>query len=303
MPADRLLHPRCSKSHKVSLLTDLEFRVWIQYLLSADDFGVMRGTPLEFQGANDYLANRKVRELQRCIDAVVKSKLVGAFTHQGKPYLYQHDWQAWQKVEFPRATDNPKPPADVLEQCDAATRLLFDKHPGGKRKQKGDTGATRADNIPNDSERASRTHADHFRVSDASDVRLTANGLRPEANGLRQTAEEAAPMDEWARELVNLYDPRGRCAWNLVERPLFDVLTADPTISAWVAWDRLKARLEQHKRSHQWRVKGMVSRLDRWLREGAHLQELSETAPAGEQLSPKTQRMMSAAAQAMKESA
>src|SRR6185503_2400025 len=117
MPVDRFLHPRAGKSTKVSMLTDLEYRVWTQYLLSADDFGVMRATALAFQSDNDHLANRRTKEVQRCIDQLVSCGLLRAFEHQGKPYLYQHDWQKWQKVDYPRATLQPKPPEDVLGTC------------------------------------------------------------------------------------------------------------------------------------------------------------------------------------------
>jgi uncharacterized protein YdaU (DUF1376 family) len=89
------------------------------------------------------------------------------------------------------------------------------------------------------------------------------------------------PMDLWARELVNLYSPQGRCGWNLVERPLYAVLTADPAVPVADAWEALKARLEQQKRSAQWRA-GKISRLDRWLANGLHLQELPEHDPAPE---------------------
>jgi hypothetical protein len=88
-------------------------------------------------------------------------------------------------------------------------------------------------------------------------------------------------MDVCARELVNLAPPEGRCSWNLVERPLYKALT-DQQLAATPAesWTLLKARLENHKRSHRWRVNGTVKRLDRWLSEGSYLQELPEESPA-----------------------
>ena len=101
-------------------------------------------------------------------------------------------------------------------------------------------------------------------------------------------------MDVWARELVNLYPAQGRCGWNLVERPLCAVLLESG--DAREAWEDLKSRLERHKRSHQWRVKGMIPRLDKWLREGLHLQELPDEAPVAERFTQKTNRTMSAAA-------
>lgn len=107
------------------------------------------------------------------------------------------------------------------------------------------------------------------------------------------------PMDLWTRELVNLYPAQARCAFNYVERPLFAALT-ESSLPPGDAWEALKARLEQHKRSHQWRIKGMIPRLDKWLREGYHLQELPESPPVADQLSAKTNRTLHAAAEILK---
>ena len=113
-----------------------------------------------------------------------------------------------------------------------------------------------------------------------------------EAKRLQQIASTALPpMDEWARELVNLYPPQGRCGWNLVERPLYAVLTSGLEASPWIAWDTIRARLEWHKRSHQWRVKQMIPRLDKWLREGMYLQELPEH-PVATLVNEKTTRTL-----------
>lgn len=189
MPADRFLHPRAGHSTKVTLLTDLEYRAWTQYLLSADDFGVMRALPIAFQNDNDHLANRPAKVLQRCIDVLVRAGLVRAFEHQGKPFIYQHDWQHWQKVEYPRATNNPIP--DDLSACDDSTRALFAKHPGGQRKDR-----RRSEDVPNVSQTNSegdpptrawaRETATATATANGSGQRLTANGERPRPPGARQ---------------------------------------------------------------------------------------------------------------------
>lgn len=111
----------------------------------------------------------------------------------------------------------------------------------------------------------------------------------------RDSALDGPPMDVWARELVNLYPSQGTCAAQLVEPPLFKALTEDsPGLTPVAAWEALKQRLESHKRSHQWRVKGMIPRLDRYLRDGAHLQVLPE-APVSTLVNDRTAGTLEAA--------
>src|SRR5690242_8264278 len=104
MPQDRLLHPKASRSQKVTSLTDFEYRVWTQYMLSSDDFGVMRLSGVTLQADNDALAAKPARIVQRAFEHLVKVGLIRTFEHQGRVYAYQHDWQEWQKIEYPRAT-------------------------------------------------------------------------------------------------------------------------------------------------------------------------------------------------------
>ena len=117
MPADRLLHARLGHSAKVSSLSDLEYRVWTTYVLAADDFGLMRADAVAFQAA-------------ACVERLVKVALVAAFEHQGARYLYQADWQDFQRVRFPARTLHPLP---ASAEVSARTHSLWSVHPGGTR--------------------------------------------------------------------------------------------------------------------------------------------------------------------------
>ena len=128
MPADRLLHARLGHSAKVSSLSDLEYRVWTTYLLGADDFGVMRAEAVAFQAAHDALSRRPTKAIGGCIERLVKVGLVAAFVHQGARYLYQVDWQDFQRVRYPLRTLHPLPAA---AEVSPKTRYLWSVHPGG----------------------------------------------------------------------------------------------------------------------------------------------------------------------------
>ena len=287
MPADRLLHPRLGHSAKVTALSDLEFRVWLTYQLAADDYGVMRLSSVTIQACDDSLAARPAKQIDAALKRLVLVGLVRTFDHQGRTYAYQPTWQNYQRVKHPRDTMQPAPP---VEQCTPATQKLIANHP-----------SYRSEELPQDFGNISETFSEE--ISEIGSLarartRETANGLRLTANGLQGVQGEALPMDAWARELVNLYPPQGRCGWNLVERPLFSAVTAGP-LTPDRHWEAMKARLEEHKRSHQWRVKGMIPRLDKWLRDGLYLQELPESAPVADQLTAKTNRTLAAGAEVL----
>lgn len=396
MPADRLLHPRAGHSQKVTSLAGDEYRVWTQYLLSADDFGVMRLSSVPLRADNDYLETLSDRLVERMLQRVIEVGLARKFQHQGKSYVYQHDWQDYQKVKWPSRTINPAPPEEQLAECSDRTRLLFSVHPGGsgakvprhlddgaspepgsrvsERDVEGllaralpsvlgqdvqvrtqvrlgnsyaDIVATLADDtalvvevkkhpitkaaIGQVRRYVSALQAQHQVVvpmvvgfsgwdkdADATGIcvvtydeaftctvgishpRLrhlpsqfslihktdSSTGKRTTANANANASADRGDfaMDAAARDLVNRYPATGRCGWNLIERPLFAVLTADASVEPAAAWAALTARLEQQKRSEQWAVKKMVPRLDRWLRDGLHLQVLepAETPSTGD---------------------
>ena len=129
MPDDRFLHKRAGQSEKVSQLSDLEFRVWTQYLLSADDFGVMRLSALTIQADNAALELRPIKAVTAALNKIVTVRLLQPFVHQNRAYVYQHNWQDWQKVTYPRQTIEPKPPVEI---CTRNMQWLLSYWPGGK---------------------------------------------------------------------------------------------------------------------------------------------------------------------------
>ena len=130
MPADRLFHARLGHSAKVSSLSDLEYRVWSTYVLAADDFGVMRADAVAFQAATDALRARPARVIGRAVMRLVTVGLVALFRHQDGRYLYQPDWQDFQKVRYPLRTLHPLP---AEAEVSARTRHLWSTHPGGMK--------------------------------------------------------------------------------------------------------------------------------------------------------------------------
>ncbi len=261
MPADRLLHARLGHSAKVSGLSDLEYRVWTTYVLAADDFGVMRAAAVAFQAAHDGLSGRPAKAVQRCIERLVKVGLVASFTHQGSRYLYQADWQDFQRVRYPLRTMHPLP--DVA-QVSAKTRRLWSVHPGGVRvpalpKATSETAGI----VPEASGTAAARFPEDFRKTPAavpedsltnpevvpSHARAcqTANGLRLMANGSSEGggAGEEDPVSggevaSRAAAFVERYRsewyPRHRGVAYAPTRPV-EASDADAAVRLCAAWD------------------------------------------------------------------
>jgi hypothetical protein len=132
MPDDRFFHKRAGHSDKVNRLTDFEELVWRYYVLSSDDFGVMRFTAGQIRTDHERAEGRTERVVQRALDRIRDVGLVHVFEHQGRAYCYSRNWQRFQKVTYPRETMLPCPEVSELLQCEDGTALLFVAHPGGK---------------------------------------------------------------------------------------------------------------------------------------------------------------------------
>lgn len=306
MPDDRFLHRRAGHGSKVNLLTDLEYRVWTQYMLSADDFGVMRASAVTLQADNDHLANRPAKVVQRALEVVIKSGLVREFEHQKRRYIYQHDWQFWQKVAYPRTTTNPPPSAEALTGCDDSTRRLFSIHPGGAGRKRVEfsenvprTDAERSENIQRTDQECSP-----LMRADAPAKRLMANGQRLTADGSEGSPRETEPPDprlpQWLDTLYAEY-PQHRVTRGFMTSSSFhEQITAGPEPQI-ARWTLMRANLDNQKRGHQWTNNhNMVPKLERWLRDGLWRQQHPSEAPVSEQLAPRVNRTLAAAANIMK---
>ena len=274
MPSDRLFHPRLGHSVKVSSLSDLEYRVWTTYVLAADDFGVLRASPVAIQAASTALEQRPSRTMTKCLDRVIAVDLVRTFTHQGERYLYQPDWQEFQKVRFPARTMQPLPrDADVS----AGTAQLWEKHPGGRRTDDGRA----SDGRPSGDGRATDAQqTDDGRASGSparGGDRETANGLRLTAHG--STGEESEKGDRLRRAPSRGLQRSGDLQANFARfwavyprkvgrdaaRRVFTRLAPDNDLT-----DRMVAAVEQHCTSEQWQKDGgqFIPHPRTWLKHG-----------------------------------
>jgi hypothetical protein len=129
MPDDRFLHRRQGLSAKLARLDHLAYRVWTQYLLSADDFGVMLSSPAVVRGDNAALAHESEDAINAALSAICQVGLTERFEHQGMWYLCSLEWQDFQKIRLPRKTYLPRPSTEVLQKCSGKTAGLFRKHP------------------------------------------------------------------------------------------------------------------------------------------------------------------------------
>lgn len=266
MPADRFLHKKAGHSRKVNLLTDLEYRVWTQYLLSADDFGVMRASAAAIKSDNDHLEHRPVKVIERCIDVLIKSTLVRAFEHQGRKYVFQPDWQDFQKVTWPAKTINPPPTSEAMATCTPATQLLFSVHPGARKvpsKFSDSTSEVLSDNSLSTSEKLSPR---------GKRLGLTANGERLTAQWGPRAIRELpdGPYDEWFPKFRDAYHPKARVDNPIVRNAFLAVFTREDKPIADIFAGLLEA-VENHCAGEQWK-RGMVPAMLKWLDEGLYLQ-------------------------------
>lgn len=188
MPDDRFIHPKLGHSIKVGGLSDFHFRVWATYILAADDCGVMRASAIALQDTNVALERRAQKTVQAALEDLIRLDLINVFEHQGRRFVYQWDWQDWQKVRYPRASIHPDPPPDVLVKCSELTQELFRIRAERFRESSGNGAGI----IPEDSRKAAEVLPKDY--GDSSEVlrslpraggrdRLTANGKRLTANG------------------------------------------------------------------------------------------------------------------------
>lgn len=297
MPADRLLHQKLGHSEKVSSLSDFEFRVWVTYELASDDYGVMRFSALAIQAANDALAEpKKARAIQAALDQIKQIGLVDTFVHQRHTFCFQLDWQNFQRVKHPRDTAQPCPPPDKLAMCTPATRKLFSQHPMLRKEEPSEElpedFGNASGNVPEDKSELGSLACGH--------ARETANGYRLTANGERQEAAVDKPnYHGWFEQLCADYPEQAVTRSHLAEQGFFQALSR-ATDGPFAAWARMQSNLQNQIRGHQWRVKRMIPRLDKWLRDGLWEQRHDEQAPVTEQLGSRTARTLTAATDILK---
>lgn len=115
-----------------------------------------------------------------------------------------------------------------------------------------------------------------------------------------ETEKGDPPFDEWFERLRDDYPQSAVSAGHLTQQAFFNALSGHRE-GSWFAWSLMQANLENQKRGYQWRVKRMIPKLEKWLREGLWLQQHEESAPVAERLTSRTNTTLEAAAEVMRE--
>lgn len=125
MATHRVIEKAAGTGERTCSLSPLEFRVWVQYLLSADDYGICPAEAIKLQADCPALQRESAKRVQAALERLVAVGLCGVFADGQRRYLYQSDWQEFQRIKHPTRTALPPPPAEVLEKCSAKTAELF----------------------------------------------------------------------------------------------------------------------------------------------------------------------------------
>ncbi len=295
MPAERLLDPTIGDSQKVAQLSALEYRVWTIYLIAADDYGVLPCLASKIQGADRWCAEQDRGVIQAALERLCDVAIVRRFEIRGDAFICSLRWQKYQHIRRPRRSHYPTPPADVLAECDKDTAALFSKK-------------SPADDSGNISE-----VPQHFGISEifpkfgnssaCSRAPAGASNSYSNSNSSSNSFGEGletplpdlpdAPFDVWLLELTGQYPPQAVTNGRLTHDAFLDVFRGDPRAPPEVIADVL-AHLDNQKRGYQWRVKRMIPKLEKWLREGLWQQLHDETPPTA-LVSEKTLAHMTAA--------
>jgi hypothetical protein len=83
----RLLHKKGAQGERVIKLNHLEFRIWVQYVLSADDYGVMRGSASVLMADNPRLEQEPLRKVEAAMKAVVAARRAKIFMSGESPIV------------------------------------------------------------------------------------------------------------------------------------------------------------------------------------------------------------------------
>lgn len=111
--------------------------------------------------------------------------------------------------------------------------------------------------------------------------------------------KEIGPRDAWWLELLRRYPPNRKRDSRVVQGEFNDVFEQDSRADA-VIWAEIVDGLENALQGYEWRVKGMVPAMDKWL-ERRGWTERHEAAPVSAVVSDKTARTLTSLAEFVKD--